>query len=486
MMEQNNTVDNPCIAYERMASSWDLLHDLLGGTKAMRSAGQRWLPIEENEKANAYRARVSRSFLYGSYKDTCTKLASKPFAKPITITDAPDPIQYLIDDVDGTDKTVHQLAYDLLFDMLVYGKTHIMVDFSRVEKNAVGEVASIAEEQAVGARAYLNHIAPPSLIGWKVDENSGRLTEVRIKETRIEQDEEYTQKEVNYVRVYKIGSWELWRETDGDEGKKKYVVEDEGVFTHESGITLVTIYANRTGFLTADPTLEELAWCNLTHWQSYSDQRNILRFSRFGMLFIKGITKKQAQEGIQVGPARSIITDEEQADAKYLEPTGGGITAGERDLQQLEAKMELLGNQPMSKQTSKATATAKVIDTDRNESPMQTYVRNLEAGLELAFLYAAQWHKIELKESFKVQIYSDFSLSLYGNEDANMLLKMRSSKELSYETYINELQKRGRLSEDVEAELEQERLAAELPNMADLLAADEDDDDDDMDDGDTD
>ena len=267
-MDQKNTVDNPCIAYDQMASAWELIHDLLGGTQTMRSAGQRWLPMEQSEKVSEYKARLGRSFLYGALKDTCTKLASKPFAEPMTINNLPEALEYLRNDVDGTDKTTHQLAYDLLYDMLVYGKTHVFVDYTDVDKNNEdGEVASIAEEKKAGARAFINHISPSALIGWKVDENTGKLTQIRIKETRIEQDEEYTQKEVNYIRVHNTDGWELWKEVDVDE-KKSFTLEDSGTWNHPSGLTLVTIYANRTGFLTAEPTLEELAWTNLTHWQS--------------------------------------------------------------------------------------------------------------------------------------------------------------------------------------------------------------------------
>ena len=48
----------PCTGYERMSPSWRLIHDLLGGTQAMRDASREWLPQEPAESSTARKSVV--------------------------------------------------------------------------------------------------------------------------------------------------------------------------------------------------------------------------------------------------------------------------------------------------------------------------------------------------------------------------------------------------------------------------------------------
>jgi hypothetical protein len=44
-----------------MAADWQIIHDLRGGTKAMRAARTRWLPMHEKEDPARYNYRLERS-----------------------------------------------------------------------------------------------------------------------------------------------------------------------------------------------------------------------------------------------------------------------------------------------------------------------------------------------------------------------------------------------------------------------------------------
>ena len=45
----SDTVATPNAAWHAMAQDRQLIHDLMGGTRAMRRAGERWLPREPGE-----------------------------------------------------------------------------------------------------------------------------------------------------------------------------------------------------------------------------------------------------------------------------------------------------------------------------------------------------------------------------------------------------------------------------------------------------
>jgi hypothetical protein len=385
---KNLEVAVPCVGYQEMSISWELIHDLLGGTQAMREAGEKWLPREPREES--YNARLNRSILYNGYRDTRNKLANRPFSHEIQFNEIPEELEYLKDDVDATGRPFSSFAKELMSDLLDYGIAHIFVDHTAISEIEEGETLTKADEERIGVRVLFNIVHPPNLIGWQTEvvNKKVKLKQIRIKETVIEPSGGFGDVEVTYVKVYYEDSWEKY-ELKQDQDKQDYWdLVDQGTFTLGK-ISLTTIYANRTGYMTAEPSLMDLAWLNLAHWQSYSDQRNILRLSRFGILFGRGFPKDLVGQPLPIGPSKAFITDKTDADLKYVEHTGNSIEAGAKDIEDIEIKMEILGQQPLMRSSNLSTATAKRIDESRNVSQLKTWVKNLEEGLRKALELAS-------------------------------------------------------------------------------------------------
>ena len=449
--KEKSPVGIPSIGYDIMSEKWPLIHDLLGGTAAMRAAATTWLPQEEAEGSSGYDSRLGRSVLFNGFRDTTQKLANRPFSHPVVITDLPEQLEYLQDDVDSTGKPLDTFSKEVLDAMIKYGLVHILVDHSVVETVVDGGETTKADEAEVGARVFLSCIKPPNLIGWQSEKNPSskvlELTQIRIKETVTETDGDYGDAESVYINVINNDTWETHQQDS--ENEDKYVKIDEGTHTFKR-IYLITIYANKIGFLMAEPPLMDLAWLNLAHWQSDSDQRNILRLSRFGLLFGAGLDKELVQSGsLDVGPSKAILCQNADAKLTYVEHTGKAIEAGRKDLQDIEEKMEIVGQQPMMRTQPQTTATAKRVDETR---------------------------KFELSESFAINIYSDFEAVLLGASDKELLLKMRQVGELSMETHLREQQRRGTLSTDVDIEEEVEAIGADSKNELENFITPEDDD----------
>lgn len=457
-----NEIAIPCIGYDEMALDWELPNDLLGGTKAMRAAGEKWLPKEPREEG--YDQRLNRSILYNAYRDTLNKLANRPFAHPIQFTDLPQELEYLKDDVDATGKSFEAFAKEVLTDLINYGLAHIFVDHSELPGVAEGQILTKADEDRLGARVLLNVVHPPDLIGWQTEIVNKRikLIQIRIKECVTEVEGTYGDVVVNRVKLYNETGWEIHQEYEVKKGdvEKVWKLVDSGAHTFGK-ISLVTIYANRTNFMIAEPALMDLAWLNLAHWQSYSDQRNILRLSRFGLLFGKGFPKEMVGSRLDIGPSKAFLTTDPNADLKYVEHTGGSIDAGAKDIEDIEIKMEILGQQPLMRSAPLSTATAKRIDESRNVSQLQSWIRSLERGLIQTVKMACEWRKIELPETTKIDVFSDFEVAIYGATDKELLLKARAEGEITRERFLREEQRRGVFSGDMDPEEEAELIAEE-------------------------
>ena len=443
----SNAVNEPNGAYKEMAERWELIHDLLGGTKRMREAGKIWLPAEPREEALAYENRLERTFLYGALADTIDKIASKPFSRPVQTRNA-DALQAVVEDpcMKGLDMT--QFARELFLDAAVHGVAHILVDYPKV-----GEGLSLADEREAEARPYFVRIAPPDLIGWRSERLTGgreRLTQIRVREYRSEPDGEYGDREVKRVRVLNDDTFEVW-EQDEDQD---WLRVDEG--HHSFGrIPLVTLYFDHESFMVARPPFEDLAWLNLAHWQSNSDQRNILRFARMPLLYQFGVSEEEIDSEITIGPSQLIRSTNPDAKMGYVEHGGKAIETGDKDLRNLEAQMEVMGLQPLIQKTGGATATGRALDEARTHSNIQSWIRATEGALLEALATAGEWVNVELPDDAAVDIFSDFGLTMKAEQDIKALIDMRKASLISARTFLDEVKRRGLLSDaiDVDAEI---------------------------------
>jgi hypothetical protein len=307
-----NPVSLTTAEYDRMAVDWTVVDTLWGGTDAMRKSGKRFLPQMPDEPETAYSARLLQSVLTNVYKDTIEKLVSKPLKQPVTLRDdVPEKIQAYRGNIDGQGT-----------DLDVFTKQ-------------LGEAA-------------LNHIAP-QVIGWKSEVVNGRrkLTQVRIAEESFEDVSEFQQVLVRRIRVLEPGFYRTYELVEVGNGQSDWVLTDSHVVTANGQvldfIPWVTIYSNKINFMVAKPAMMDVAHLNVTHWQSDSDQRNILHIARVPILFGSGLGEEDSVIKISIG-STTFVKGQISSDLKYVEHSGKGIEAGERDLESLVQRASAILN----------------------------------------------------------------------------------------------------------------------------------------------
>lgn len=461
-------IDTPCKAYYEMDSHWVLIRDLLGGTSAMRDAGTTWLPQEPEEKDAAYEVRKLRSFLYSAYEDTIDRIIAKPFSKPVVIQgEIPEPLDHLQYNTDNEGSDITSFSKERLRTGLNYGLTHILVEYPAVRYSEDMPGPSRAEEGQL--RPYFVEISPDSLLGWRWDRaksNEKILTQIRFKESAIEPEGTWGEQEIDYIRVIDSieGRWYRYRKTKED---KEYAPYDEGVYAFPGdGIPLRTLYTGRTGYMTGLPALNKLAWKNLEHWQKSSDYSNYIHFAGIGIIFVKGISDMEKKQQIVISVNNSIKVTNPDADMKIVEHTGQAANIQRQALQDIIDQMQVMGLQPFLKRTGNQTATGQAIDESKHINDVQAWVRETERVLEQCYYDAATWKGLDLPDDFKIDIYSDFGISLRAQEDIKALLMARESKNIDHETFLKEIKRRGLLSDDVDIEEVMGKIETEGPDMS--------------------
>lgn len=469
-MSQKNPVAQPCRSWKEMASTWKLVDTLFGGTQAMRSAAREYLPQEPAEPEAAYFNRLSRSVLTPIYPDAIRKLVAKPLKQPVVLEDdVPPKVAEFRDDIDACGTGIDDFTRRVGEAALNHGVTFILVE-APPNVTEEGETLTVADETALNIRPYAVHITAPQVIGWKTEVMNGRvtLTQVRIRVTTWEdsKEDEFTQTEVHRIYVHEIGMVRTYR-LQVDENKEERWVLENTVGTDLDFIPLIPVYGQKVDFMQGEPPMVDVAYLNVTHWQSDSDQRNILHVARVPLLFASGLGDEDRGDfQLQVGP-NTLTRGPQGSDMKFVEHSGSGIEAGANDLKTLEERMAKLGlNMLIRRSPGDVTATSRALDQSESDSPLGMFARSLEAALETMLDYFAIFLGLGEDAGGSVTLFKDFSISLRDSEDIKALGEMRGRGDISKRTYWEELKRRGLLSDDFDADAEIDLLELEAPALS--------------------
>lgn len=118
----NITVNQRSPEVEAMARFWPVIDALMGGTAAMRKAGETYLPQQPREDDEDYQYRLKTATLFPAYSRTVGVMAGKPFSKQAVLSeDTPERIRELAENIDGEGRSLHVFAADLMQEAISAG-----------------------------------------------------------------------------------------------------------------------------------------------------------------------------------------------------------------------------------------------------------------------------------------------------------------------------------------------------------------------------
>lgn len=440
---------------QAMAQHWPIVDALLGGTAAMRAAKREFMPQWPAEENAAYDVRISTATLFPAFRRTLDVMAGKPFSRSLTLgKDVPKDIVEWSGNIDLDGRSLHAFASELLREALSFGIAGILVGH-QPNNGAVTK----ADYKKAGLRPFMTHVQHQNILGWQAAHVNGvqRLTQIRLAEVEKQADGSYGTKLVRRVRVLEPGRWELWEEQkDG-----KYALIDHGTVTF-NGIPFVPVYGVRKGFMHGESPLLDLAYLNVKHWQSQSDQDNILRVARVPILAMIGAEEDST---LRVG-ASSAVKLPQGAALQYVEHSGAAIGAGQSALEKLEEQMIQTGAELLVQRPGQRTATESSNDAEASRSELLRIVENFEDSLDLALQYMAEWQGGD--DGGHVSLFKDFGAATLSDASAQLILSMQQGGLLSKATALKEQQRRGIVDAGIDPELELAEVEAEGPKLGEM------------------
>jgi hypothetical protein len=495
-MAQGSDVSEIHPLQREQLAGWAKLSDLRGGTTAMRAGGEKYLPKSGGETPSAWTARRDRTFLFPGYDLAVKNLAGKPFLRDVEVArDTSDKLREWAEDITLEGVTLNNFAARAFDTAVDRGMVHVLTDMPTQKRRL-----SLGEERAMGLRPYAVLVHPDNVLGWRTEMDPGTqievLTQLRIAESAWQPVGEFGVELVPRIRVFTRvlpfsrgmrgkyratgrTTWSLYEQRaqqlsglpPGTSPRKEWTVIDSGEVSLNR-IPLRTLYTHRIDILQSQAPLEELAWKNIEHWQGGSDQNHILHVARVPILWGAGWEKGDLadEEGnpIEIGSSRVLLSSAEGGKAQlgYAEHSGEAISAGRQSLIDIVDEMSFIALRPFVQSSrTTLTATEAMLRVGDQLSDLTVWAGSLEETLELVLNDMGEWMGEEANAD--VEVFRDFTAL---SRETAALIDARKNKDLSQETYLEELQRRGLLSEEWDYKREKIRLKSEEPTPEEIAA----------------
>lgn len=444
----------------KMQEEYPLIDALLGGTRAMRQAGSVFLAKFPGETPDAFDDRLSQAILYPAFSRTIDALAGKPFKKPITLKeDVPDLIAEFTQDINLEGQNITVFSRELMDVALARGITFVYVDYP-----TTNESQTMADERDLGARPYVCHILPGSVIGMASERIGGRemLTEFRYFEKITIDTGDFKQQTIEQIRVLRPGMWQIWRELEIDR-QTQWVMVEEGI-NSLGKIPVVAVYANRTGFYTGEPSLLELAYMNVDHWNVRSDRQGYIHVLHTPILARFGADVDG--EDLQIG--RNSIADFDNPDARleWVEHKGTAAKTGAEWMKELEESMRQAGAEMNIIKPGRYTATQADHDNEQQYSTLQAVAQNLQDALEQILQLMAEY--VGLPEGGHVEVFKDFAMPDIPSTLAGLKLAYEANL-MTKRQFFAELKKLGVIDSDQDFDETLDQLDNAPPDFGNVL-----------------
>lgn len=485
MRPDKNDPSTPSLFYGVMKGRWEIVCDVAGGTESMRDAGQRHLPRHHMEPYGAYKERLERAVFFNMFSLTVDYLVGKPFTEPVKLSeDVPEQLVEMADDIDLQGNDLNQYCQAWFKCALEKGFSHTLIETPAA---AEGQIVTLEDERKNNIRPYWVHIEPDNLIAAEAIRLNGKetLTHIRFREFETERDG-FVETEVEYIKQLELidivgdGDSEYyrveltrWRRSSRGLGGSGWD-EVENRITELKNISLVTFYTQREDFMVSKPPLLDLAYLNINHWQSESDQLATLTVSRFPMLAASGVTEWSGENGaggssIIVGPHALLTTDDPQGRFYYVEHSGAALQAGNKHAADLEARMALYGAQLLKPRPDRETATSRSLDEAAATAPLQRMTFAFVDAVNTALKITSELGGFDFAGS--VRMKTDFALADNEVTDLQTIVAIRKDREISRLASLQELKRRNVMHDDYDPEKDVEQLKKEKEELGDIFPA---------------
>lgn len=463
--------------------------DLMGGTEAMRHAGGRYIMRKEKETDRSYSCRIERTVLRNAFSQTLGYYRGQVLSRQVALDNKSSALtdeqmerfRAWAEDVDQRGHNMTAWSGNVFTSGLVSGVTFCLVDYPHIEtinedgvtlyraSDGMMRPKTAAADVEEGWRPYLVHIPAEQVLDCRAEWRNGRrvITHFRYVEIRQEQSQanQFVLEDVRYIHAYWLDRWEVWRFPllNGRviEGAIPYA---HGRMTLDEIPVAIFMPGDPRSDFTARPALMDMAHLNVRHWQSTSEQYDLLAYVRLPVWTVMGAEQKIGKDGMPeplvFGPGNVV----------YLNPGGNvqscgvdaaSVEAGRQDLRDLEDAMATYGLQIMQAQSAARLTAAQVQRESREgNSQLRNWALDFQDFLENCLRLVGKWW--EMPDGPSVKVNDDYA----DSASIDYLLQLHDKGIIGKETLAAFAVRLGILPDDFNYSDEVARLAQDAATTA--------------------
>jgi hypothetical protein len=482
-------VDSTHPQYDFYAEDWRTIRDHVAGSRRVKEAGARYLPMLGDPTNSADQAEYDkykkRAMYYPGASRTKAALLGSVMRVAPTVSDVieeryPDALKAITDD----GRNFRDLAQQVIDETIEINRCGVLVDMP-----ARGDVNTLP---------YLVMYSAEQIINWRYEYVDGQLvkTLVVLREEVVESGpdmlddpEEVTRyralmlapidpEEPDGPRVYRQQIWEeVVRDQEsgqerrpsgprGDDSPQTDLQMVEEVFPMRRGELLTEIpffFSSTLGDVPeiTKSILMDVVDVNISHYQSSADLEHGRHYVALPTPWVAGFDVDENQP-LVLGPSSAWVTENTEARAGMLEFTGSGLSALESALEHKERLMATLGAR-LLEQTRAGVETAETARI--RQSGEQSALSNVSDGAGSALTeimrFWGWWAGMEDLEEVEVTLNRDFVDSSLAPAEVTALVNAYLSGALSYDTLFENLKKGEIVAVDADMEEERDKILSD-------------------------
>ena len=461
--------------YDKFIADWVDCQSVLDGGRAIKSDGTRFLPQPEGMSDDAYSAYVHRALFYGATGRTVEALTGAVFRREPTV-ELPKTFEDELTDVTLSGVSFQAIAQDIFSRVLGVGRHGVLIDWSDTN-----------------ARPYWTRYDATSITNWQTERIGGKqvLTQVILHEVattasddpfRPNQTEQYrqlmlqvevvspgvlnvTRAEVRYEYHNIVWQPEVTKDETGREKVEWKVVSDTVPKRRGESIPFIPFTFFGPGGidpLPLRPPLIDLVEVNLAHYRVSADHKHALFLTAQPTPWVTGAKEGEATD-LKIGSSIVWLFEEPEAKVGMLEFTGAGVEAMQKDLQDMQRQMSVLGARLLEVPPTHQEAAAAVrMRHAGDDAVLQKIAMSVGGGLSQVLRQHAWWSGTsEYDETITASLSREFFAVRMGAQELQALLLTVQAGQMSYATFYRQLQLGGIARPGVTEEDEKHAIGAD-------------------------
>lgn len=422
----SKTVAETTAKYDKRLPQWARCRDAVEGQDAIHDKGEEYLPKLSGQEAEDYTKYKKQALFYNATGRTYKAYKGLIFRKPPNIN--ADPIEDFVEDCTLAGMSLEEFSEMMVEEELQTSRFGVLVD----HPDTGGSQLSQREAEQMGNRPYLVAYKAEDVLEAKTKRIGNRtiLAQVRLKEmVDGPEEDEFDTKQIEQIRVLDLDPEQdyayrhrIFQQTDNDGNEwaertdmRKYP-KMNGQPIKEIPFYMVGGYDYRT------PHLLDLVNVNISHYVAYADHRRGVAYTTRPQHMVFGVRDEDMPDEFVIGSGQVYNFPNPEATAMILEYAGTGLSASEKNLDDLKEDMANIGAKMLMPEGAPETATEFVIKKQGENSSLSGVSKNVSDCLDDAIKFAARWMGVD-ESDITIRLNRDFIPFQATPEQVNMMIR---------------------------------------------------------------